>query len=63
MFNIFKKKGRQQEFRFQDPSDKICFTCTHVYHDGKENLFVWHDEDGDWQFMCGRAIMKLKVAF
>jgi hypothetical protein len=29
------------------------FTCGHVLDDGKPVLRVVHDEDGDWQFLCG----------
>lgn len=53
MFNIFRKKRGIPAFRFQDSGDKICFTCNHVFHDGKDILLVTNDEDGDWQFMCG----------
>jgi len=29
------------------------FTCSHVWADGQAILFVSHDGDGDWQFLCG----------
>lgn len=27
--------------------------CCHVLDDGKPILFVTHEHDGDWQFLCG----------
>ncbi|MQP25832.1 hypothetical protein GFJ94_12230 [Flavobacterium sp. LMO8] len=33
----------------------MCFTFEHVFEEGKDILYVSHDEDGDWQFMCGES--------
>lgn len=52
MFNLFGKKGGN-EFRFKDPENKPCFTCVHVLNKEKPILYVSHDADGDWQFLCG----------
>lgn len=30
-----------------------CFTCRHVLEEHKPILYVSHDEDGYWQFLCG----------
>lgn len=30
-----------------------AFTCSHVLEEHKPILYVKHDEDGDWQFLCG----------
>ena len=30
-----------------------AISCTHVVDEGKPILFVTHDGDGDWQFLCG----------
>lgn len=40
-------------YKFDLPKNTISFSCTHVYNEGKEILFVSHDDDGDWQFLCG----------
>lgn len=32
----------------------MCFTCCHVLNDEKPVLYISHDEDGFWQFLCGR---------
>ena len=37
---------------FADVEDTASFTCVHVL-DGSPILRVSHDEDGDWQFLCG----------
>ena len=30
-----------------------AFTCSHVLEDNNPILYVKHDEDDDWQFLCG----------
>ena len=36
-------------------SDHLAaFICQHVYENSKPVLLVSHDENGDWQFVCGR---------
>lgn len=40
-------------YLFNLPKNTLAFSCTHVYKDGRDILFISHDEDGDWQFMCG----------
>lgn len=42
-----------QIFPFADAPDTACFTCRHVLEDNKPILYVSHDEDGYWQFLCG----------
>jgi hypothetical protein len=41
------------EFRFKETRHTAAFTCKHVWTDGKPILLVAHDEEGDWQFLCG----------
>lgn len=41
------------EFPFSDRPDTACFTCFHVIEQNKPILYVSHDEDGYWQFLCG----------
>jgi hypothetical protein len=31
------------------------FCCSHVVHEGQAILYVSHDGDGDWQFLCGET--------
>lgn len=33
--------------------DQEALSCTHVVEEGKPVLFVSHDEDGSWQYLCG----------
>lgn len=40
-------------FPFSDTPDTACFTCCHVLNENKPILYVSHDEDGYWQFLCG----------
>jgi len=41
------------KFPFSDSPDTACFTCCHVLDEHKPILYVSHDEDGYWQFLCG----------
>lgn len=52
MFNPFRKKD-SENFKFKEARNTACFTCAHVLN-GDPILFVSHDEDGAWQFLCGR---------
>lgn len=40
-------------FPFKDKPDTACLTCCHVLDKIKPILYVSHDEDGFWQFLCG----------
>ena len=67
LLDKFKKKGFESEnvkpenseeiivdrFPFADAPNTACFTCRHVLEEHKPNLYVSHDEDGYWQFLCG----------
>lgn len=44
---------KKVEFPFADEPNTACFTCCHVLDEKKPILYVSHDEDGDWQFLCG----------
>ena len=39
-------------FPFADKPDTACFVCSHVL-EGRPVLYVSHDDDGYWQFLCG----------
>jgi len=41
------------DFRFAEERHTGVFACRHVWMDAKPIVFVSHDEDGDWQFLCG----------
>ena len=41
------------KFPFSDAPNTACFTCRHVLEENKPILYVSHDEDGYWQFLCG----------
>jgi hypothetical protein len=39
-------------FDFDAPRNTMAFVCERV-RDGAPVLFVSHDDDGEWQFLCG----------
>ena len=41
------------KFPFSDAPNTACFTCCHVLEENKPILYVSHDEDEYWQFLCG----------
>jgi hypothetical protein len=40
-------------FKFTDAENKAVFTCSHILDNKHNILYVSHDGDGDWQFLCG----------
>lgn len=34
--------------------DRAVFTCSHVILENQPVLYVEHDLEGDWQFLCGQ---------
>ena len=46
-FKLFAK------FPFIVKSNTLCFTCCHILNENKRVRYVSHDNDGDWQFLCG----------
>lgn len=56
-FNLFgqwKKENNETEFKFSDAKNKAVFTCNHVTDEKSPILYVSHDSNGDWQFLCGK---------
>lgn len=41
------------KFPFAESPNTACFTCCHVLNENKPILYVSHDDDGYWQFLCG----------
>jgi hypothetical protein len=39
-------------FDFKVPHETVAFMCERI-RDGAPVLFVSHDEEGEWQFLCG----------
>lgn len=44
---------QEAEFPFADAPNTAVFTFCHVLEGKKPILYVAHDRDGDWQFLCG----------
>ncbi len=40
-------------FPFNDRPNTAVFTCAHVLEENMPILYVSHNEDGFWQFLCG----------
>ena len=38
---------------FKVPNKQAVFTRCHIIEQNNPILYVKHDEDGDWQFLCG----------
>lgn len=53
IFNLFGQKNKD-EYKFLDSKEKACFSCSHVVNDNDPILYVSHDNEGDWQFLCGK---------
>lgn len=43
----------ETSFRFNEPNDTACISCVHVTNKNTPILYVSHDQDGIWQFLCG----------
>jgi hypothetical protein len=41
------------KFQFREPENLAVFVCDNVRLHGMPILHVSHDEEGDWQFLCG----------
>lgn len=54
LFGQGKKDQNKKEFKFNDSRDKAVFTCNHILDENSPVLYVTHDNDGDWQFLCGK---------
>ena len=44
--------GLKGSWRFCDAENTAAFCCVHVFENAPI-LYVTHDHDGDWQFLCG----------
>lgn len=45
--------GLFNKFPFKDKPNTAVFTCVHILNKEKSILYVIHDEEGSWQFLCG----------
>lgn len=50
MFDKFFKKHQ-----FKDSEKQAVFTCCHIIEEHKPILYVKHNCEGDWQFLCGAS--------
>lgn len=41
------------EWPFADPVNALAITTKRVLYEGHPVLLVTHDDDGDWQILCG----------
>ena len=50
---LFGNLHKISTFPFSDKPNTAVITCLHVLNHERPILHVTHDEDGDWQFLCG----------
>ena len=50
---LFDRLFKKNTFPFYDKPNTAVITCVHVLEEKRPILHVVHDEDGDWQFLCG----------
>lgn len=43
------------KFPFDDKPNTVVIICDHILNEKEPILFVSHDEDGMWQFLCGKS--------
>ena len=43
----------KKKFPFANEPNTACITCSHIVEDKAQILYVAHDDDGWWQFLCG----------
>ena len=58
MFNLFGQKKNDSDrtqFKFKEDESTACFVCDHVLSKKRPILYVSHDSEGDWQFLCGQS--------
>ena len=41
-------------FPFNDDPHTACIVCSHVLNKEEPITYISHDEDGMWQFLCGK---------
>ena len=41
-------------FPFNDDPRTACIVCNHVLNKEEPITYISHDEDGMWQFLCGK---------
>ena len=52
IFGLFGQ-GKKSAFKFKEAENTACFTCDHVLIGRLPILYMAHDIDGAWQFLCG----------
>ena len=53
IFSLFRKREKYNgDFKFKDAENKAIFTFKHVTDKDRPILYVEHDKEGDWQFLC-----------
>lgn len=48
---MFDKLFKKHQFKVSEK--QAVFTCSHIIEETKPILYVKHDYEGDWQFLCG----------
>jgi len=56
--NQSNNKDITDKWPFIDVTNTAVFTTKRVLHENYPILYVCHDKDGDWQFLCGTTNAK-----
>ena len=51
--NDHKHNFPEEEWPFEEAINHVSYTTKFVAHENFPILLITHDEDGDWQFLCG----------
>jgi hypothetical protein len=49
------------EWQFPDPPETAAYATTRVLDGSRPLRYVLHDDDGDWQFLCGTTSAKCNI--
>lgn len=55
MLKNYWKEMEKQAFPFDDAPNMATIICCHIMSGEDPILFVAHDNDGMWQFLCGKS--------
>lgn len=51
---LFSCSGNKTKFKFSNDENQAVFTCKHIIDEKSPIFYVEHDNEGDWQFLCGQ---------
>lgn len=55
ILDFFKSKKTMEVFPFNENPNTAVFTCQHIINKEKPITYVFHDNEGEWQFLCDES--------